>query len=268
LNEIYQIATKYFIEMESFSAYGGIKNKYFWKLGGVALIILFGSIYFFDLTSFAYNKLNIKNTNIIIFISSLIVVILEMYLLITFDNLQKYKDKLITKKYNMNDISSVKIELLKEYFSIQQNDFLYVAKEINGMLNLNNSKFKNKHLVDKIFYFILNSDSKNRILSLFILMCSMLTIIFINFNDTNYFLENINALTSQEIKIFFFRSLFLFSILYIVIFFSYKIIRKILIFISIFFITKKSEDIEIVKYLISDLVKYSIINKDNLENRC
>ncbi len=99
-------------------------------------------------------------------------------------------------------------------------------------------------------------------------MCSMLTIIFINFNDTNYFLENINALTSQEIKIFFFRSLFLFSILYIVIFFSYKIIRKILIFISIFFITKKSEDIEIVKYLISDLVKYSIINKDNLENRC
>ncbi len=261
MDELYKIANNYFKNLETFKAYGGFKNFYFFTTSFLLLAFLFSFYYFLKVTPIYGSFLN----KWFIF-----VLFLEVLLFISWCELTDRKDKNIKKivankfKYfQLNTVDDAKIELLKNYFSCEQKEFSYLVEYISNMLNIEN-KYSIKHSeIEKFFSFIYNKDANSRVLSLFIFICSLITVLAINTGEN---LETVID-TFSKYKPATLLHIFLFCIIVFIAFIYYPItaifsfLKKAFIFINLFFLKDTHRNIEVVKYLIRDLNKYQLLNK-------
>jgi len=264
MEELYCVANKYYKNLESLSAYGGVMNKYF-LAALISLLSFIIGFYLYIGSALSSNSAGEKNILNYWFI---LTIFGELALLFAMNKIKDRKEKNILSisseslKISCGDISEAKVNLLKSYFSCEQSEFAGMAKNINSMLEIASQSSNNKSVFETIFSFVYNKDSNPRILTLFILICSMVIILSVNtgvnlYSVIDIFSEN-NA--SDLISIYF-ASLIIILILGFGVVQVFLITKKILIFISLLFLGQNTKNIEIVRYLVKDLNNFHAFNK-------
>lgn len=260
MNELYKIAARYYTKQESYSAYGIMKNIYFWLL----LMII---------SLFIYSVIN-RPIKLIAFLKSeplyliITLLILEIFVITILALNDQYRDKRIKEgiekelKRNFNSLMDAKVAYLKYLLSCTQSDFRELAKDLQGMLKLSQQYHNNQHVVNKISNFIFNSEAKQRILALFILLSSIITIISVSGGANleiliSIFEQNKFEKILKGFIVIFVIVVFLMSMLIVV----YKVVREMLIYFSLFFSKENSQSTIMVEYLIADLNKYHTFKK-------
>lgn len=256
MDEIYTIAARYYKRLESFSAYGGIRNIYF---------LFFLIVTSFGIAIFAhYDGLYpwfLKHSSRSTF-HGLLVIIEFAAVSFLFKSIS-YRDKNVVKQVsqefdvNIKTFSEAKVFLLKKYLPYEQNEFAVIAKQLQEMLDASEKYFDNKHWIDKFFAFLFNEEAKNRILTLFVLMCSIITILTVNAGanlETLY--ESLHYTETTSLWAAFSLTLFLFLTIWLGTVVFTKAVRRTLIFISLSVAKENSKNVEMIKYLIADLIKY------------
>ncbi len=263
MEELFKIANRYYKNQESFSAYGGFRNISLW------CTIIFGALFaYFSFEYVIYSTVTKSKFSLPFFI----MLLSEVMFLIAFTFLQRSKNKYFIKftKNETNEIyekmDDAKIANLKKYFDCEQTEFADVAVKINSMLQTYIKLSKHRSKIEILFNLIYSEDSKPRMLALFILICSIVTILSTaSGQNSNYLLDNL--LKSNSNELFTLYIFLLISLVLILLGLSYifKITQKIIIFIGLFFLKDDRANIETLKYLISDLNYYHIFKKNESE---
>jgi len=264
MEEIYRVANKYYKNLESLSAYGGIINKYFLTVFISLLTFIIGS-YLYIGETFPSNS---EGERSIVNYWFILTILGELALLFSLSKLKDRKEKNILNissrklKTACSDISEAKINLLKSYFSCEQSEFAEVAKSINSMLEIASQSSNNKSIFEILFSFIYNKESNSRILTLFILFCSIVVILSVNTGANLYTVIDFFAASKfGELVSIYFASLIIFLILGFGVVQVFIVAKRALIFISLLFPVLNTRNIEIVQYLVKDLNNFHLFSK-------
>ena len=211
------LITKYYQEFESYQAVWKFKNTIFLFLI-ISMFIFFSSsiCYFYFIKSIAK-----ETQNIILWI----MVLAEVFTFYLFHGIEKQRNKIVKEKFRKlykNDqlsLKQIKKRWLREALAIPNHEYIYLIEKIEKYY-LTQSNYKGIHLTrEKIYNFIFSTDSKNRVLAMFMGLVALFTALLIS---TGINIENIFAIF-QSIHIF--KSLLFIGFISICLFGAFYIVK-------------------------------------------
>ncbi len=256
MEELYRVSREYYMRLESFQAHGAFKNKYLYIIASLALCFLITLILFlYDI--FFMQKTSLFNTWFGIALLS------EILMLFAITKFKDVRNKKITTSMgrelgkSFESVDSVRIELLKNYFSCEQTEFSIIAERVYGMLNRAYEFGNEKTNIEKVFNFIYEDNAKPRITTLLVMLFSIITILSIAGG------QNINTVISSYSSIGYIETITLYGLTLLVciaigfgVSSIYKAIKKSLISLSLEYFNKFDKSPETIKYIIRDLNNY------------
>lgn len=261
MEELYRIANNYYMRFESIQAYGSYKEIHLYVIF-VMLLLFVCALYllFFDFISMENPSL--LNKWFVITIAS------EVSMFLSMMRLNEKKNKKITALVgeefgkNFKSVNDAKIELLKGYFICDQVGFSKTADIIHGMLNRECELSKHKTNIEKVFAFIYEKEAKSRILTLFVLLCSIITILSVGTGkDLNAVISSYSGMGIDAGSVVYMWILFIVLIVGFGISLVFMATKKSVTFVSLLFLKESTKNIETVKYLIRDLNNYHVFTK-------
>jgi len=210
------LITKYYQEFESYQIVWNFKNKIFLFLI-ICMLIFFSS----SVGYFYFIKSTTKETqNIILWIMGLA----EVFTFYLFHVIEKQRNEIIKAKFHKlykNDqlsLLQIKKRWFQEALAISNNEYINLIEKIEKYY-LIQSKYKGVKISrEKVYNFIFSTDSKNRVIAMFMGLVALFTALMIS---TGVNVEYIFAIFQsihifESLVIIFFISLFLFGLFYIV----------------------------------------------------
>ncbi|WP_345986624.1 hypothetical protein WCX49_05740 [Sulfurimonas sp. HSL-1656] len=263
MEEVYKISASYYKRLESFSAYGGIKNIYIWlflvtAIVGVLILFNFRSIHLW----FIHNLSGL----VFPFVLGSLEILGLGFLMESSRLRNKNVIRLLAEEFGVTvkTFQEAKIFLLKRYLSHEQHEFGEVARVIQDMLDLSEKYFDSKHPIDKFLHFVFNEEAKTRILTLFVLMCSILTVLTVGAGaNLQTLYESLHYTETKNLWAVFGLMLLMLLVLWAGIVMLIKAFRRMMVFASLSIAKEDSKNIEMIKYLIADLIKFHTFNKLN-----
>ncbi len=261
MEELYRIANNYYMRLESFQAYGSFRNIYLY------IIVIFTFIFIGTLILFLHDislegKPSLWNKW---FVSALIS---ELFLVFFIEKLKKIKNfrikESISKEFgeNFKSLDDAKVRLLKNYFLCDRADFSAMSEIIHGMIKRAHGFSGDKTNIEKVFNFIYEDNAKPRILTLFVLLCSIIVVLLVGAGG------NFNMLISGYLSVDGGEIFLVYIIILVYVFtigfgisLAYMVIRKTLVFLSLFFLKKSTKNIETARYLVKELNHYHVFKK-------
>ena len=184
---------------------------------------------------------NVQNQPSIFTTPFLFVGLSEIGILLIVNKLKVTKNNLLIKNQEQNkgqsitSVDEAKVFLLQNYFECSQDNFSTMAEEINRMVNIGDTYSNVTSNIEKLFSFIYNKDSHTRVLTLFVLLCSMITILLVNSGQS---FDNLIAVfyefNATSLIWGYFIILVLVIVLGVGIVQVYKVLEKLLEFITLF----------------------------------
>lgn len=261
MEELYRLANEYYTKLESFKDKEIISSKYLW-LALLFFIPFLCTFYeFLNLTLFGENR-TIFNVWFGAALLFEIIMLLLWTRLVDLRDSKNIRKLTLELRYPIKNIEEAKVALLRNYFACNENDFSKVAKNLSDMLDVSSFYSNKKSFIERVFCFIYNQEANNRVLALFILICSLTTILSIsNGQDiTSVFSFYSNASAEEIFKLF----SILLGTVFVVAFALIQVftaLKYLMITISLNLLFKNSKNLEAVKYLIRDLNNYHIFTK-------
>ncbi len=267
MEELYRVANDYYMKLESFKTHGTFKNKYFWFSLFFALIFII-SFGFYFLDFLLYKKQVTAKWSVIFNWYLFLTVVSEFFMISMMNKYRGNKEQNVIKhisnqmRPNCTSLEEAKVELLKSYFSCKQQEFSDYAEKINSMLGMAYQFSDDKSQIEQIFSFIYNKEANSRLVTLFVITCSIITVLSVSAGGNLYTV--IDSFSGVNIDTF----IKLFSVvllLMLIIGFGFVqfvyFIKKIFVFLALQLPGESTKNIEAVKYLIRDLNRYHIFNK-------
>lgn len=264
MEELFRVTNEYYSRLESFKAHGAFKNLYF--LGVLISAIMFITFSVFLLQEIIVQK--IQNIYSLWFLWFLLAIGSEFLMLFMMNKLRDKKEQNFIKTIetqtgiHCKTLEEAKVELLKNYFSCEQIEFSDLAEKIIKMLNIACQFSNDKSQIEKFFSFIYNSEANSRILTLFVLMCSIIIVLTVNTGQNLYtVMDSFSGSNWGSINFLYLFFIFLVVVLGFGISQVFSFAQKVLIFVSLIFLGKTTRNVETVKYMIRDLNNYHIFHK-------
>ena len=116
--------------------------------------------------------------------------------------------------------------------------------------------------IEKVFLFFYNKDSNPRILTLFVIVCSLITVLSVSAGQNLYTV--LDGFSGSNLSSIF--SVYFFILILVVVFgfgisLVFNIAQRVLIFCSLIFLGESVRNVETVKYMIRDLNNYHVFTK-------
>jgi hypothetical protein len=256
MEEIFSIATEYYIKLESIKSYGGFKNKKIW----FAILAFIEFVYSFYASIANFNKTSNKFINST-FITMLICETLALVMLYL---VRKQRNEIfinyVNNEYNCHilDISKAKIKYLEEIINGTRENFYDTAKKIKDIMSIWNENKKSNFPSNGDFVkFIYDPNSNARIVTLCVFLLATISALSVRDGGGIKTVFEWYAPISGKVL------LTLYAYIIIMLASMYFMIGAVAVIILNFIVwivsvSKPNEDTKIryVKYLLSDLTTY------------
>ncbi|NOX92865.1 MAG: hypothetical protein GXP18_10580 [Gammaproteobacteria bacterium] len=261
MEELYRIANNYYMRLESFQAYGSFRNIYLY------MVVIFTFIFIGTLMLFLYD-ISFSGEPSLWNKWFAFLLISEFFLILSVDKCKKIKnDKInssISKEFGENfaSLDDAKVRLLKNYFLCDRTDFLAMSEIIHKMIKRAYEFSDDKTRVEKVFDFIYEENAKPRILTLFVLLCSIIVVLSVGAGgNLNMLISSYSDVGWGEIFWAYFIILICLFVIGFGISSAFTAIRKALVFLSLSRLDESTKNLETVKYLVKELNHYHVFKK-------
>ncbi len=262
MKELYQIASEYYINLESFSAYGGFKEPYTW--GFLLGFLMFSLCFVMFVFTVSIEKWPLNWW----FLSTIVV---ELVTIQFFDRLTKKRNAVfiayLSRKTNEfisldADLDELKTRFLESLLNCASTEFYEVSQKLNAMMSMERETTGKRGMIDSIFSFIYVESANQRILALFIVLSSIITILAVNSGQN---IEGVfDLLSSKGFWAAYGAYLVVSVVSYWMIRLSYNFLKRVMVFVSLLFYKDKTkiQNLSVIKYLMADLNYYSTFERD------
>ncbi|MEJ6077619.1 hypothetical protein MT391_03580 [Vibrio sp. 1-Bac 57] len=253
MNELYRFSNQYYLQFESLKSFE--KHKYWYVFGSLfTTIAFFTSFIIWSNTIFKGQSDNVFN---LYFWG---IVITEIVMGIVVFELKSKNKKYILKsisnseKRNIKTIDEAKTIYLTRYFRCSQYEFVKISEQISKSIERSNKLSNKNSKIEVIFNFIYNIDANQRVLSLFVVLCSIILILSVNTGQNLYtVIETFSHSSFDSIRNLYFSVLFITLIVGIGSVFIFKILRNTLLYFSLVILARYERNLGTVKYLLADI---------------
>jgi len=250
MNELYNFSNQFYLQFESLKSFG--KNKYWYIFGSALAVIAFFASIIYWVIEF-YIEPSFFSPNL------LLIIIIEIVMIITIDKFRNKKRQYILeqdmfKTLNIKTIDEAKLQYLKEYFRCSQSDLYNISEKISKSMESSKNLANEKSTIETFFNFIYNMDATQRVLSLFVVLCSIVLILSVNTGQNLHtVLETFDSVASDTIIKLYFTIVFITLAIGWGIVFMFKILRNICLYFSLIILARYERNIGTVNYLLRDL---------------
>lgn len=253
MEELYELANEYYTKVKSFRGLQLYKKFTFWTF----LITAF--LFILYIICFLHAVLS-RNIDSVFNRLSLIAFLSEFAMVLSWMNIQEWQKKRLVEnlsnelKNTFESIKPAKVFLLENYFDCSMTSFSDAAKRIEKMLTLAIVYSNENSFVERFFSFIYNRDANSRILTLFVILCSLITALSISAGQNIHSLFEFYSNASWVVILtLYFQSVFIALALGYGVIELFKILKDIATFTKLHITSQRSKHIETVRFLISDL---------------
>jgi len=261
MEELYRIANDYYTRLESFQAYGSFGNIYLYMIVFFTLIFIGTLTLIFHDISLA-GKASLWNKWFVMAMIS------ELFLVVSIVICKKTKnDKIknsISKEFgeDFKSLGEAKVKLLKKYFACDRTDFSAMSEMIHGMIKRAYEFSDDKTRIEKAFNFIYEENAKSRILTLFVLLCSIIVVLSVGAGENlNTLISSYSSADGREVFSAYIKILLFVCIVGFGVSSAFMAIRKALVFCSLLFPGRSTKNLGTVKYLVKELNHYHVFKK-------